>query len=61
VQSLLEVARERVGIEASGGIRTIDQALELIVAGATRLGTSRGLLRQRDTLEERTDNKSCGF
>jgi len=35
-----EVARERVGIEASGGIRTIDQALELIVAGATRLGTS---------------------
>jgi len=27
------------GHEASGGIRTIDQALELIVAGATRLGT----------------------
>ena len=55
VKSLLDVARERVGIEASGGIRTIDQALELIVAGATRLGTSRGpdLLRQRDTLEKK--------
>ena len=50
---LKEMARERVGIKASGGIRTIDQALELILAGATRLGTSRGpdLIRQRDTLE----------
>ena len=50
---LKEVARERVAIKASGGIRTIDQALELILAGATRLGTSRGpdLIRQRDTLE----------
>ena len=56
---LKEVARERVGIKASGGIRTIDQALDLIVAGATRLGTSRGpdLIRQRDTLE-RGNNKS---
>lgn len=59
VRLLKEFARERVGIKASGGIRTIDQALELIVAGATRLGTSRGidLLRQRDTLE-RGNNKS---
>jgi len=53
VKLLQEVARERVGIKASGGIRTIDQALELVLAGATRLGTSRGpdLIRQRDTLE----------
>ena len=52
VKLLKEVARDRVGIEASGGIRTVDQALELILAGATRLGTSRGpdLIRQRDTL-----------
>ena len=59
VRLLNEFARERVGIKASGGIRTIDQALDLIVAGATRLGTSRGpdLLRQRDTLE-RGNNKS---
>jgi deoxyribose-phosphate aldolase len=50
VQLLKEVAQERVGIKASGGIRTSDQALELILAGATRLGTSRGieLLRQRN-------------
>lgn len=55
VRLLKEVARERVGIKASGGIRTAEQALDLIVAGATRLGTSRGidLIRQRDTLEKR--------
>ncbi|PMB53865.1 deoxyribose-phosphate aldolase [Fischerella thermalis CCMEE 5201] len=54
VRLLKEVARERVGIKASGGIRTIDQALDLIMAGATRLGTSYSvdLLRQRDTLEK---------
>lgn len=53
VRLLKEVARERVGIKASGGIRTASQALDLIVAGATRLGTSRGidLIRERDTLE----------
>lgn len=53
VQSLKQVARERVGIKAAGGIRTVEQALELILAGATRLGTSRGpaLIRQRDNLE----------
>ncbi|WP_017316917.1 deoxyribose-phosphate aldolase [Mastigocladopsis repens] len=53
VRLLKEVARERVGIKASGGIRSIDQALDLILAGATRLGTSRSidLLRQRDRLD----------
>jgi deoxyribose-phosphate aldolase len=52
VQLLKEVARERLGIKASGGIRTPEQALDLIMAGATRLGTSRAvdLLRQRDKL-----------
>ncbi|MBN3874839.1 deoxyribose-phosphate aldolase [Nostoc sp. JL33] len=52
VRLLQELAKERVGIKASGGIHTINQALDLIVAGATRLGTSRGmdLLRQRDNL-----------
>ncbi len=52
---LKQATQERVGIEASGGIRTVSQALELIVAGATRLGTSRGpdLIRQRDTLEKK--------
>ncbi len=53
VRLLKDLANDRVGIKASGGIRTVDQALELIIAGATRLGTSRGpdLIRQRDTLD----------
>ena len=50
VRLLRELAGDRVEIKASGGIRTVLQALELVAAGATRLGTSRGveLLRQRD-------------
>lgn len=52
VRLLKEVTKGQVGIKASGGIRTAEQALELILAGATRLGTSRGveLLHQRNTL-----------
>jgi deoxyribose-phosphate aldolase len=51
VRLLSQIAQGNIGIKASGGIRTIEQALDLVVAGATRLGTSRGpeLLRQRDT------------
>jgi deoxyribose-phosphate aldolase len=58
VRLLKEISNDRVGIKASGGIRTIEQALELILAGATRLGTSRSLdlLRQRDTLEQGIHN-----
>lgn len=54
VRLLKEVARDRVGIKASGGIRTLEQALDLILAGATRLGTSRGidLILERDNLEK---------
>ena len=50
VRLLQELTKDRVGIKASGGIRTVDQALELIMAGATRLGTSQGpeLIRQRE-------------
>jgi deoxyribose-phosphate aldolase len=55
VRLLKEVARETVGIKASGGIRTLEQALNLIVAGATRLGTSYGveLLQQQKKLEKK--------
>jgi deoxyribose-phosphate aldolase len=43
VQLLRKVSRDRVGIKASGGIRTAAQAQALIQAGATRIGTSHGL------------------
>ncbi|HEY9647742.1 MAG TPA: deoxyribose-phosphate aldolase [Chroococcidiopsis sp.] len=59
VRMLKEITHDRVGIKASGGIRTAEQALDLIMAGATRLGTSRGpdLVRQRDTISSSgTDN-----
>lgn len=49
VRQLWELTQGRVGIKASGGIRTVEQAVALIQAGATRLGTSRGpdLIRQQ--------------
>ena len=49
VTILREITRGQIGIKASGGIRTIEQARALIQAGATRLGTSRGmdLMRQQ--------------
>ncbi|MBW4600402.1 MAG: deoxyribose-phosphate aldolase [Calothrix sp. FI2-JRJ7] len=55
VRLLKEVAKDRVGIKASGGIRTLQAALDLILAGATRLGTSRSieLLKGYDTLEQK--------
>lgn len=43
VRFLYELTQGRVSIKAAGGIRTLEQALELIEAGATRLGTSRGV------------------
>ncbi|MCU0532586.1 MAG: deoxyribose-phosphate aldolase [Hydrococcus sp. Prado102] len=50
VRFLRNITKGQVGIKASGGIRTLEQALELISAGATRLGTSRGveLIRQQE-------------
>ena len=54
VRLLKSVAKDRVGIKASGGIRTVEQAVELVLAGATRLGTSRGvdlIYQQRDKVK----------
>ena len=49
VKLLAQITGGQIGIKASGGIRTYEQAIALIQAGATRLGTSRGvdLLRQQ--------------
>ena len=43
VRFLSKIAEGRVGIKASGGIKTLEQAYALIEAGATRLGTSHGV------------------
>jgi len=54
VRLLKQLTKQQVGIKAAGGIRSYSQAVDLVQAGATRLGTSRGreLLRQRDNLEK---------
>ncbi|PNJ98227.1 deoxyribose-phosphate aldolase [Cylindrospermopsis raciborskii S07] len=53
VEFLKQITKERVGIKASGGIRTHQDAIDLIMAGATRLGTSRGI----DLLHQRLDTE----
>ena len=40
VQLMRETVGESIGVKASGGIRTRESALEMIKAGASRLGTS---------------------
>ncbi|WP_063060298.1 deoxyribose-phosphate aldolase [Nocardia sienata] len=47
VRLMAETVGGRLGIKASGGIRTAEAAAELIAAGATRLGLS----RSRDVLD----------
>jgi deoxyribose-phosphate aldolase len=42
VALLQSLSRGQAGVKASAGIRTPQQAMELLQAGATRLGTSRG-------------------
>ena len=43
VRLIKKIVGDRVGIKASGGIKTKNEALKLIEAGATRIGTSRGV------------------
>ena len=43
VRLIKKLVGDRVGIKASGGIKTNNEALKLIEAGATRIGTSRGV------------------
>jgi deoxyribose-phosphate aldolase len=42
VRLMKGVVGERLGVKASGGIRTYDAALSFLEAGATRIGTSSG-------------------
>jgi len=54
IRHLRHCLGRETGIKASGGIRTIERALELINAGASRIGTSTGLaiVRAFDGFEE---------
>lgn len=52
VRLLRETAGDRMGVKASGGIRTAGDALALIAAGASRIGTSHAvaIVRRQSTL-----------
>jgi len=54
IELIKSVSKGRIGIKASGGISTYQQAVDLIVAGATRLGTSRAV----DILKTETQKDS---
>ena len=43
VRLIKKVVGDRLGIKASGGIKTKNEAFEFIEAGASRIGTSRGV------------------
>jgi len=43
VKLLRQLARGRAAVKASGGISSLEQAAALVEAGASRLGTSRGV------------------
>ncbi|MEY4617462.1 MAG: hypothetical protein RJB66_2422 [Pseudomonadota bacterium] len=43
VRLMRATVSKNIEVKASGGIKTLDQAQDLIVAGATRLGTSSGV------------------
>jgi deoxyribose-phosphate aldolase len=42
VALLRSVAGEEMGVKASGGVRSLPDALRMILAGANRIGTSNG-------------------
>lgn len=48
VERMRECVGSRLGIKAAGGIRTLDFALELLEAGATRLGSSSSVALVRE-------------
>lgn len=43
IRFLSKLARGRIAVKAAGGIKTLDQAMAMIGAGAERIGTSSGI------------------
>ncbi len=50
VQLMRSIVGPQIGVKASGGIRSIEDAYRMIEAGATRLGTSQSIAIVTDTL-----------
>jgi len=58
IRRLAELARGRAGVKAAGGINSLEQAYALVEAGATRLGTSRGLALMEALRSPRASSQS---
>ena len=43
VRLMREAVGARVGVKAAGGVRTLEDALAMVAAGASRIGTSAGV------------------
>lgn len=54
VKLLSQITKGRIGLKASGGIHHFSQAIALIEAGATRLGTSKGLQLVQEQKNDRS-------
>ncbi|GAA3586419.1 deoxyribose-phosphate aldolase [Klugiella xanthotipulae] len=63
VQLMADTVGGRLGVKASGGIRSLAQALEMVSAGATRLGlsSSASILTEWDTPSVRTESGPIGY
>lgn len=57
VALLHQITKGRLEIKASGGIRTLEDAINLINAGATRLGTSKGV----DLVKQQKNQDSTNY
>ena len=55
VALMRETVGSRLGVKASGGIRSAEEAHEMIAAGATRIGASAGvqMVTGKDASDER--------
>lgn len=55
VQLMRRVVGAEIGVKASGGIRTLTEALAMIEAGATRIGTSSGVRILQEALARESE------
>ena len=55
VALMRRVVGSGMGVKASGGIRDLTKTLEMVAAGATRIGTSAGVRIVRDLIEQRAE------
>ena len=56
IKLMREAVGPELGVKASGGVRTREQALAMIAAGATRIGTSAGVSIVQDVI-----TKTAGY